>query len=119
VVNSVELAEMINIPMSQLIPIMTKLKHGGMVDTERGKTGGYMLNKPLSEITLWDVIHQMERTTKLCHCLEEEDNGECSADPQLCRIRKVYQRVQSSIELSLQQVTLQDVAGTPDRACTA
>jgi Rrf2 family protein len=48
------------IPQKFLEAILTELRHGGLVATQRGAEGGYMLARPAEEISLADVIRAVE-----------------------------------------------------------
>jgi Rrf2 family protein len=48
------------IPSRFLVQIMLQLKTSGLVNSVRGASGGYQLNRPPSEITLGDVIRIMD-----------------------------------------------------------
>ena len=48
------------IPPKFLENILTELRHGGLVASQRGAEGGYQLARPASEITVADVIRAVE-----------------------------------------------------------
>lgn len=49
-----------NLPAKFLEGIMADLKRGGFVRSRRGASGGYLLARPASEITLLDIIRHLE-----------------------------------------------------------
>ena len=51
-----ELAALEQIPANYLVQILTELRNGGLINSRRGKQGGYSLAKAPSEITLYDII---------------------------------------------------------------
>ena len=51
-----EIARRQKIPMKFLVHILISLKQLGLVESVRGKKGGYMLMKPPQEIKLSDII---------------------------------------------------------------
>ncbi len=51
-----ELAEIEEIPANYLAQILAELRNGGLVDSRRGKQGGYLLARDPGEITLHEII---------------------------------------------------------------
>ena len=47
-----ELAKLEAIPRNYLVQLLNELREGGLVDSKRGKTGGYRLAKTPEDITL-------------------------------------------------------------------
>jgi Rrf2 family protein len=44
-----------------LVQILLQLKGAGLVESTRGATGGYLLAKPPSEISLADIVHAIDQ----------------------------------------------------------
>ena len=51
-----ELAEQEEIPANYLVQILNELRNGGLINSRRGKQGGYSLAKPPAEVTLYDIV---------------------------------------------------------------
>ena len=51
-----EMASAQDIPPNYLVQILIELKSAGIVRSQRGKAGGYMLARPPAEITFGDVL---------------------------------------------------------------
>lgn len=51
-----ELAEVESIPANYLVQILGELRNGGLIESRRGKQGGYLLARAPGEITLREVI---------------------------------------------------------------
>ena len=64
--------------------IMIALRQDGMVKTERGRHGGYRLNKKPEEITLLNVIELFEGPLNLV---------ECTGDPAKCERFRICKTV--------------------------
>lgn len=56
----VDIAHAQSIPARFLEAILRELKQAGITESVRGKRGGYTLAKPACEITVGDVVQQME-----------------------------------------------------------
>jgi Rrf2 family protein len=103
-----ELSEQARIPKTYLTFIMSKLKKGGCVSARRGQVGGYCLCKPPDQITLWDVIQAMERSSQLICCMLEGYRCDYQ-DAAQCPIRTVFGSAQRDIEEIFRRVTLADL----------
>jgi len=55
-----EIAEMHNIPVKYLEQIINTLKKSNLLKSTRGAVGGYELNRPGSEITLYEILEALE-----------------------------------------------------------
>ena len=51
-----ELAKSEEIPANYLVQILNELRNGGLINSRRGKQGGYSLAKPPSEVTLYEIV---------------------------------------------------------------
>src|SRR5690606_38592801 len=51
-----ELAQLEAIPANYLVQILGELRNGGLIESRRGKQGGYLLARAPEEITLREVI---------------------------------------------------------------
>ena len=51
-----------DISMKYLEAIIAKLSKGGLVDSARGKTGGYRLNRPVDKYTVGEILILTEKT---------------------------------------------------------
>src|SRR3712207_1022270 len=59
-VKSEALGEGQGIPQKFLESILTDLRHAGLLRSQRGREGGYWLNRPAGEITIADVIRAVD-----------------------------------------------------------
>lgn len=107
-VSSQEIASAMGIPGNYILKVCRKLREGELVQTERGKAGGYVLMHSIDNISLWDVIGTMEDKTKINRCLEEDCY--CSRDAaETCPVRKVYVSLQSDLEKRLSSISLGEI----------
>ena len=64
-----------NISLAYLEQIFMKLKNNKLVRGSRGATGGYILEKPASEIKLSNIIYAVNEEVKTLNCkkIQKED----------------------------------------------
>ncbi len=61
------------ISLKYLEQLIRTLKKAGFIKSIRGPYGGYMLEKPTSEISVGDIVRALEGSSKLTDCTEEGD----------------------------------------------
>ena len=57
-----DLAKAEAVPSNYLVQILNELRTAGLIQSKRGKQGGYSLARPPAEITLCDVMRAVEGT---------------------------------------------------------
>ena len=73
----------------------------------RGKNGGYMLNINLENVSMCDVISWTTKYTKINACLA--DPKECSRSyTDECKVRKCFGELQTVVEDRLQSIKLNE-----------
>lgn len=55
-----EVARQTELPLTQLEQIFVQLKRGGILRSQRGVGGGYLLTRPVAEITLLQVVEAID-----------------------------------------------------------
>lgn len=61
----VELVEATGLPRPFLAKVLKELVHKGLLRSQRGRAGGYVLGRPAGTITLSDVVLAVERKESL------------------------------------------------------
>lgn len=95
------------IPPKFLENILADLRQSGLVRSQRGAEGGYMLARRAEEITVADVIRAVEGPMASVRGGRPEDvSYEGSAEP----LQRVWIAVRSSLRQVAEHVTLADLA---------
>ena len=68
--------------------VSRKLDKAGIIYGVRGSSGGYVLSRPLTEITLYDVHQAIERLKQGISCLLNTDRDTCALRTELLRIQE-------------------------------
>ncbi|MBI3405483.1 MAG: Rrf2 family transcriptional regulator [Acidobacteria bacterium] len=105
-----ELAHREEIPQKFLELILLELKHHGILQSKKGKGGGYLLAKKPGEITFGRVVRILDGPLAPVPCVSETAYVKCEecADERTCEIRKVMQKVRNSTAEILDNSTLAD-----------
>ena len=99
-----------NIPRKFLEAIMSELRRAGLVESARGKTGGYRLARPADLITFGEVIRLTDGPLALAPCVSRNFYKRCDdcLDEATCTLRRVLARVRNEASEILDQTTLAD-----------
>ena len=77
-VKILEIAEVQAIPQRFLENILNQLKQGGVVESRRGKEGGYLLARPAAELTAGTIIRLVEGSIYAVECATAPHEERCS-----------------------------------------
>jgi len=99
------------IPLKFLEGILLDLKGHGLLDSKRGKNGGYLLRRAPSAITIGSIIRAMEGPLAPLPCASETAFRACEecTDVEACGTRIVMRQVRDAIAGVLDQTSLADV----------
>ncbi len=105
-VNVKEIAERQGISPRYLGHLMARLVASGLVRPVRGRSGGFVLSRPPSEITLAEIVETLEERIAVVDCVA--DAGVCER-ASFCATRDVWCEVSQSISQHLNGITLDDL----------
>lgn len=106
-----EIAENQKIPKKFLEAILLDLRNAGMLNSKKGKGGGYYLIKSPSDVNLADVVRLFEGAIALLPCVTHrfyEPCDECE-DENACGIRDVFMQIRNETVDILKNSTLEDI----------
>jgi len=105
------IAESENIPRKFLEAILLDLKHAGMLNSRKGKIGGYFLQKTPAEINIADVMRLFDGPIALLPCVAYKYYEKCDEciDEEACGIRSVFSDVRSETVRMLKKATLAEI----------
>ncbi len=116
-----ELAQRNNLPARFLEQILLSLRHAGVVRSHLGASGGYLLARPPSAITLGEVIRTLDGTIAPVSCVSQIAYNPCTCpDETTCPLRQAMSQVREAIVAIVDNATLADyVPARPDPAAAA
>ena len=89
--------------------VARKLEKGGLISSVRGQSGGYMLNKSLSEITFFEIYSIIEPNAFITECLKPNYTCPLNNSEKPCGMHKELARIQGIFNKELQKKSLQDM----------
>lgn len=109
------IADSQHISLAYLEQLFVKLRRAGLVESARGRSGGYRLSRPAASISIADVLAAVEEGIRMTRC-HGEDASPCVAG-QRCITHGLWEALGENIQDFLASVSLQEVAdGGPSRA---
>ncbi|MBX3473023.1 MAG: Rrf2 family transcriptional regulator [Planctomycetes bacterium] len=115
-----EIAEKLMIPKAFLSKILQQLAKKGVVRSLKGPSGGFVLAADPAELTMQEILVEIDGPTRVFECFATEADCTYSED---CMIRDVFSEVEQKIGEVLAQYTLADFQKhrekTPESAAPA
>ena len=97
-----------NISLAYLEQIFSKLKSNKLVKSSRGAAGGYILDKPASEIKLSNIIYAVDEEVKTLNCKKNSKRG-CNNKSTKCITHNLWDQLDQHINGFFEKVKLQDL----------
>jgi Rrf2 family transcriptional regulator, iron-sulfur cluster assembly transcription factor len=107
-----EIAERMDIPVGFLPRVMADLGRAGLVTSTVGRSGGYVLARRASRISLLEVIEAIEGESRRRRCVLR--GGPCGLDGH-CQVHDVFFAAQDAMLQRFATTSLGDVAGVDAR----
>lgn len=112
-----EIAEQQHIPKKFLEAILLDLKRAGVLNSKKGKGGGYYLLKKANEVNLADVIRLFDGAIAFLPCVTHKYYERCEecVDENTCGIRDVFFQVRNETVEILKRSTLSEIINREEK----
>jgi Rrf2 family protein len=113
-----DIAKQQRIPAKFLALIMLELKRFGLVQSRRGRQGGYLLARPASKISFGHVVRLIDGPIALLPCVSKTRYRRCADCPneRHCPIHRLLTEVHASTAAIFDRRSLQDAIELPSGA---
>ncbi len=113
-----ELSRDENIPKKFLELILLTLKNSGILQSKKGKGGGYYLGRAPKDVSIGNIIRALDGPIAPVSCVSETAYSRCTEciDEMTCGIRLVMKDVRDAISNILDKTTLCDMLEREERA---
>ena len=101
------IAERQHISLAYLEQLFAKLRRAGLVDSARGRLGGYVLGRPADAITIAAIMAAVEEDVRMTRCQGEA--GSPCLPGERCITHGLWDALGEHIDGFLRSVTLQNV----------
>lgn len=85
-----------------LVQILNDLRRANLIESRRGKAGGYLLARSSDQITLRQVVEAVDPALLQCSVTRDGDSGQS--------VRRAWEQISISFQQSLDQITLESIA---------
>ncbi|MFV0296250.1 MAG: Rrf2 family transcriptional regulator [Hyphomicrobiaceae bacterium] len=110
-----QISERQRITVAYLEQLFQQLRRAELVESARGRAGGYRLARPSSEISIAEILVAVDEGTRMTRCLE--DGSEPCLAGSRCLTHNLWVALGQEISTFLGRVTLKDVVdGGPHHA---
>ena len=112
------IAERQQLSLAYLEQIFLRLRRAGLVESERGRAGGYRLGRPAYAIFIAEIMSAVEEETRMTRCLGSETS--CLGSDNRCLTHSLWSALGGHIRAFLSEVSLQEVIdGIPEAKLAA
>ena len=111
-----QIVEAQNIPRKFLEAILLDLKNARVLNSKKGKYGGYTLNRPPEKIHMAEVMRLFDGAIALLPCVTFRFYERCEecVDEETCGIRQVALEIRNETVKRLKAATLADIIKRED-----
>ncbi len=104
------------IPLKFLEGILLDMKGRGLLESKKGKGGGYQLSRPPSTVTIGTIIRMIEGPLAPLPCASETAFRPCEEcrDVEHCETRIIMRQVRDAVAEVLDKTTLADLIHRTD-----
>lgn len=113
VVNTKEIAEEHLIPLELLAKVLQTLAKYGMIESQNGPKGGYVLAREPRDISIAQVLEAIEGRLGIADCYHEKNDQALCEQLEHCNIRTPLLKVQESIMQLLNSMSIEDMMAEP------
>ena len=85
-----------------LVQILNDLRRAGLIESRRGKAGGYLLARSADQITLRQVVEAVDPALLQCSVTREGDSGQA--------VRLAWEQVSTGLQQALGEITVESLA---------
>lgn len=106
------LADKAHLPRPVLRNILKELTRGGILNSTQGAAGGYSLARPASDISLAEVVHQIDGPVRIARCCPIEaghDEQKCRLEDS-CMIKSSVRQLHETVMRVLAGVSIEQIA---------
>lgn len=107
VCNAREIAEHTHLTVPTVSKLLKRLTAKRLLTSVRGSAGGYVLQRPASEISVAEIIHALEVHQGLTECSTHPNA--CSLQ-EVCHVQGNWRLINQAIESALRSVSLEALA---------
>lgn len=103
-----DIAEATQVPAAMASKILKSLVRSGLLTSNRGANGGYVMTRDPAGVTVAEVVEALEGPIALTSCTDDSDS-DCGIES-LCPTRTNWQRINDAIRAALAEISIGEMA---------
>ncbi len=107
--SATELADETGVPLPTAQKLMQRLAAHGLLTGTRGAGGGYALSRPVTAISLADIVEAVEGPIAMTQCSGSDEPSDCALDAH-CRVKPHMGIVGDAVRGALAAVNLETLS---------
>jgi FeS assembly SUF system regulator len=109
--NAIDMAAATGLPVPTVSKVLAILGRRGLLESQRGAKGGYVLARGAAEISVAEIVGALDGPIALTHCIKSGP-GSCDVEP-VCPSRYSLHRINERVQSALAGITLAEIAAPP------
>lgn len=101
------IADRQQLSLAYLEQLFLRLRRAGLVESSRGRSGGYRLGRPAGKILVAEIMSAVEEETRMTRCMG--DGGAPCMGEERCIAHNLWEALGAHIRAFLSDVSLQEV----------
>lgn len=111
-----QISERQRITVAYLEQLFQQLRRAGLVDSARGRAGGYRLGRAAREISVAEVMAAVEEGVRMTRCMGHAGEACLAGGGERCLTHNLWEALGDEISAFLSRVSIEDVVnGLPGR----
>jgi FeS assembly SUF system regulator len=110
--NAPEVADEVHLPAPTVSKLLRELAREGLLESQRGVKGGYVLARDPDRISVAEIITALEGPIALTACSAASDDPDCEHES-MCPVRGHWNRINRAIRTALEGVSLTEMTTPP------
>lgn len=107
-----QIATVTKVPQAYLSKVMQSLSRSGLVNSQRGLRGGFVLARPIAEITILEVVNAVDPIQRIRTC----PLGISTHGSNLCALHRRLDLALEAVESAFRDTTLAEVLAEPSKS---
>jgi Rrf2 family transcriptional regulator, nitric oxide-sensitive transcriptional repressor len=107
---SAQLAKVTKVPPAYLAKVLKQLAQAGLIDSQRGVGGGFVLARKPEDVTILDIVNAVEPVQRIRTC----PLGLSAHGIKLCPLHRRLDDAMVGIERAFGETTLQEILSDPN-----
>ena len=113
-----DIAERQDISLAYLEQLFVKLRRNDLVESVRGRGGGYRLARTPEETRISDIMAAVDERLNAMGCDSRPGDG-CGSSREACLTHALWEQLSAHVHVFLNQTTIADVIGDRMMPCPA